>query len=321
MAPAVDLQQGGQLDAPADRPPAPTPSSEDYARLVWAYVRTRVAPLDPDQAERVAGVPQLLRALPVDPWLSRYLEYAERSLAGRPISGGSRTGWLSRQRRDYARGRLPAGRAELLERLDGFTWTPDADRWEQAFAPVAAFAAEHGRIPARGDNPVLAAWLATQRLALRNGRLSDKRAAALATLPGWSESLSTPRAREQWERRYGELARFLAEGDGCFPDPRSEDPAEAELGQWVDRQRACRQGRDLSAARAARLEELPKWRWSSREAKFDWRICELRHSLDKEPFSTAHPLYGWVRTQRRRHRAGRLTDEQVDDLRSLGLLS
>ena len=128
------------------------------------------------------------------------------------------------------------------------------------------------------------------------------------------------RTRENWEARLDELRRFLADGDGCYPDPKAADPAEADLGKWLDWQRQCRSRSDLSAARAATLESLPKWRWLARDVEFDWRICELRHELAGAPIPADHRLYNWVLIQRRRHREGRLTAENVSDLETLGLL-
>jgi len=319
--PAADPQWCGRLDAlaAADGPPAPI--TDDYTWLVWAFAQERAGQLSPEQAARLTVLPDQLRALPDDPWVRRYLECAARSFDARPLSGGPRARWLSAQRGLHARGELPAGRAALLERLEGFTWnSPDDERWWAVCAAVTSFAAEHGRIPTHGDDPALARWLSGQRRRLRMGRLDPERSGALSGLPGWTESLAVRRTRENWEARLDELRRFLADGDGCYPDPKAADPAEADLGKWLDWQRQCRSRSDLSAARAATLESLPKWRWLARDVEFDWRICELRHELAGAPIPADHRLYNWVLIQRRRHREGRLTAEQVSDLEALGLL-
>lgn len=291
----------------------PDPADGGYTDLVWDLARALTGQVPAVSADTAA-------APAVDAWVSRYLECAGRLLTGRPLTQ-ARAEWLSAQRAAHSRGELPAGRAALLERLPGFTWLPDTDRWGSNYRSVFYFAAAHGRIPTRRDDQSLAGWLAGQRFALRSGRLSQERIAALAVLPGWRESLSTPRARDQWERRRGEVASFLETGDGCYPDPRSEDPAEAELGQWVSWQRKCHRRRDLSASRAAVLEELPNWRWSEREARFDWKVCELREALKEGPVLPGHRLYSWVRDQRSRHREGRLADWQTAALEALGVLT
>ena len=295
------------------------PDSGEYTRLVWEFARERAGMLDSEQTLQLVTLPEHLRTLPADRWVRRYLQCAERSLTDRPVGAAELRSWLRRQRHAYSAGELPAWRAALLERLDGFTWTPDADRWESMFDQVASFTAEHGRIPARGDDAALAAWLATQRLTLRRGRLDPDRAAALAELPGWTESLDVARTRQNWEHRRGGLIRFRGER-GYYPDRHSTNETEAELGQWAHHQRGLYQRGDLSTTRTAALEALPDWRWRTRDAMFDRKICELRHTLDKGPIPRDHPLYIWVGSQRLRHRDGRLTEEQSAALESLGLL-
>lgn len=306
------VKKGGQL---------PEPASEEYARLVWAFVQLRVGELDEERVSALSTLPEGLRSLSVEAWVRRYLECAVRGLAGRPLTGGSRTAWLSAQRRARAAGVLPAGREMLLERLPGFSWNPDVNRWWAAFGRVTLRAAELGRIPSRGDDPECAAWLATQRLALRGDRLDPSRAAALAALPGWLDSLNTARARVVWERRLSELRAFLAaDPDGAYPDPRSGDEREAVLGRWVHWQRECHRRADLSAKRVEELEGLPGWRWSTADAVFDRRVRQLGRELTGGPIPTCHRFYGWVTYQRQRHREGRLSDEQVAALESLNLL-
>lgn len=320
--PAVpDPQWRGRLDAVAASRQSPAPDSDDYTWLVWAFALDCAGRLTPEQSAALAALPDPTRRLVDDPWVRRYLECSARSFTGRPLSGGPCARWLSTQRRLRTRGELPAGRVALLERLDGFSWnSPDDERWWATFAQVHSFATEHGRMPTHGDDPPLARWLAGQRRRLRMGRLDSDRSEALFGLPGWAESLRVRRTREHWESRLAELRQFLADGHGCYPDPKSADPVEADLGRWVDWQRQCHSRSDLSASRAATLEALPKWRWLARDAEFDWRICEVRHELAEAPVTEDHRLYNWVLIQRRRHREGRLTAEQVADLEALGLL-
>mgnify|MGYP002079160736 CR=1 FL=1 len=288
---------------------------------MWAFAQERAGQLSPDQVAALAALPAEVRSLADDPWVRCYLDCAARSVAGRPLSGGPCARWLSEQRRSRTRGELPDGRVALLERLQGFTWTsPDDERWWLVYADVTSFASARGRIPTHGDDPVLARWLAGQRRRMRMGRLDADRSAALDRLPGWAESLAVRRTRANWEARFSQLRHFLADGDGCYPDPKSSDPAEGELGLWCDWQRQCRSRGDLSAGRAAALEALPKWRWLARDVEFDWRAGELRRELRGGPIPEGHALYHWVRRQRRRHREGRLTAEQVADLEVLGLL-
>jgi hypothetical protein len=297
----------------------PTPDSHDYTRLVWAFARERAGRMKQQHRLYIATLPEPLRNLSRDPWVRRFLECAARDAAGQPLGGGARGEWLKRQRHLYASGAMPKGRAALLDRLVGFTWTPDADRWGATYDIVAAFVDEHGRIPSRGDDPVLAAWLAAQRLQLRTDRLDPIRAESLARLPGWRQSLSTARARVEWEAGLAKLVRFRAK-NGFYPDRTSDNAAEAELGRWAHQQRGMYQRSDLSAARIDALEKLPGWRWRTRDATFDRNLFLLRRELDSRPIPRDHPIYKWVESQRRRHQGGRLSEEQSAALEALGML-
>jgi hypothetical protein len=298
---------------------APAPDSHDYTRLVWAFARERAGRMKQQHRLYIATLPEPLRNLSRDPWVRRFLECAARDAAGQPLGGGARGEWLKRQRHLYASGAMPKGRAALLDRLVGFTWTPDADRWGATYDQVAAFVDEHGRIPSRGDDSVLAAWLAAQRLQLRTDRLDPSRAESLARLPGWRESLSTARARVEWEARLAKLARFQSRY-GFYPDRTSDNAAEAELGRWAHQQRGMYQRSDLSAPRIEALETLPGWRWRTRDATFDRNLFLLRRELMRRPIPRDHPSYKWVESQRRRHQGGRLSEEQSAALEALGML-
>jgi len=297
----------------------PEPDTDDYAWLVWAVWQQRVGLLSLPQRVALAGLPEAVRAVGYTPWALRYAECADRDLAGLALGGGKRTAWLTAQRRAHARGSLPAGRVALLERLDGFSWTPGADRWDSAFALVRDFAERTGSIPVRGDDAALSGWLAAQRFALRAGRLDAGRIAALESLPGWSASLSNTRTRGVWDRRCSALRSFVTE-TGRYPHTGSADTREAALARWVSTQRELYRRGDLGSYRIDALAGLPGWRWGAREADFDARSRQLCQELGGEPIGTDHRLYGWVVSQRRRHRDGRLSDEQAAMLRSLNLL-
>ncbi|MFF7115464.1 Helicase associated domain protein [Streptomyces albogriseolus] len=108
--------------------------------------------------------------------------------------------WLSRQRRLYAAGELPAYIAEPLTQL-GMRWEPTPRKvpapsrggqaqaeasWQRGYPAAVAFFREHGhlRVPQgyRADGMRLDAWLGRQRAAYRNGRLPAERVEALSRL-------------------------------------------------------------------------------------------------------------------------------------------
>ncbi|MFD7957221.1 Helicase associated domain protein [Streptomyces ardesiacus] len=108
--------------------------------------------------------------------------------------------WLSRQRKLYAAGELPAYIAESLTQL-GMRWEPTPRKipapsqgaqaraetsWQRGYPAAVAFFREHGhlRVPQGywSNGMRLDAWLGRQRAACRDGRLSAEKVEALRRL-------------------------------------------------------------------------------------------------------------------------------------------
>ena len=298
---------------------APDPESDAYTWLVWQWHLSDFGDLDRRQQAVLGALPAAVRELRSEAWVQRFLFAAALDRSGQPLSGGRITQWLARQRRLHSIAALAAGRAELLDRLNGFSWQPVGDRWHSSLAEIMEFTDQHGRLPARADDPRAAGWLAAQRFALRRGRMDPERAQALAVLPGWSQSMASTRSRTPWELRCRQLRAFV-DANGRYPDPDSADPGEVAAARWVTTQREQYRRDGLSEYRVRQLSALPGWRWSARDAAWDARFRDLVRESRRGSISTDHPLYGWVVAQRRRHRDGRLTPEQAARMRSLGML-
>lgn len=298
---------------------APDPTEVEYTRLLQLWQQQSRGGLPPKCSSLLNELPHAVRALRQDPWVQRYLECAELDRTGVGFGGGARGVWISKQRRARASGALPAGQEMLLNQLPGFSWTPEADRWEATFDQVRRFTQTHGRVPSRADDPGLSGWLAAQRLAMRRGRLSARRVEVLQELAGWTHSLSCGRAGSEWDRTVSQARRFVSTHDR-YPDPRACGP-EGALARWIETQRGHHRRGDLSRRRAAALAALPNWRWSAREAEFDARVGEIGVVLACGPIGTDHRLYSWIAAQRRRHRDGQLSAEQSAQLDSLNLLN
>lgn len=298
---------------------APDPNSDAYTWLVWQWHLRETGALNSRQRAVLGALPAAVRQLRADSWVQRFLCVAALDHAGQPISGDWRTQWLARQRRLHSLSVLPAARAELLDRLDDFSWQPVGERWHSSLAEIMEFTDQHGRLPARADDPRAAGWLAAQRFALRHGRMQPERARALAALPGWSKSMNSTRSRTPWELRCRQLRAFV-DANRRYPDVDSTDPGEVAAARWVTTQREQYRRDGLSDYRVKQLSALPGWRWSARDAAWDERFRELAHESRRGPIGTDHRLYSWVVAQRRRHRDGRLTPEQAARMRSLGML-
>jgi len=189
--------------------------------------------------------------------------------------------WCATQRTSHEAGQLPQERSARLEALPGWVWNINDARWEDGFRHLEAFVARegHAHVPLahREDGYRLGQWIVVQRLFRTQGRLPENRAQRLEALPRWTwDSADTV-----WEQHHAALKRFVArEGHARVPSKHIE--GSCRLGQWVVVQRSFRvQGR-LPDERAARLEELAGWAWSTQDA--DWQVgyAALEHFVSRE---------------------------------------
>jgi superfamily II DNA or RNA helicase len=163
--------------------------------------------------------------------------------------------WVSKQRSRFER--ISQERKARLDAL-GFEWEPLASVWEEMFAALIAFKADHGHcdVPQRWKaNKPLATWVAVQR---RNKvSITKERRDRLDAL-----GFDWGRQTTQWERMYAELAAYKAKNGDCnVPKSWVEDQT---LFNWVQWQRQQFRKRQISPERKARLDALG-FEWSRRD--------------------------------------------------------
>jgi Helicase associated domain/Transcription factor WhiB len=219
------------------------------------------------------------RTVADDTWQQRYQllrRWAGEQGHARPgetvVVDGVRLGrWVVEQRAEWARGRLPAGRAAKLEALPGWAWQIVEHAWEAAFTRVEAYVAEHGhaRVPQQhraADGFYLGAWVYRQRSERAAGRLRPARAARLEALPGWTWD---SRHHADFEAGIAALTRFADEHGHACPTARCVAPDGFKLGRWVANHRHRRAELDLE--QVSRLEALPGWDWDPFETR--WQVA------------------------------------------------
>ena len=98
-----------------------------------------------------------------------------------------------------------------------------------------------------------------------------------------------------------------------------------KLGSWVDTQRACRKQGKMDRERERRLEDLGfKWECWDEDWEENFRLlaeyeeahghCNVPHGYEVEDAK----LGNWVDWQRRRHKEGKMHQDQERRLRELG---
>lgn len=296
-------------------------------------------------ADRVAA----LEALPGWVWNTKDAEWElhfsqlERwvSMAGHadPRSGDLVDGfdvgrWVSKQRSringntyvDNRRGRvrqetLSPERTARLRALPGWVDHTRAAMWENGYRRLADYVRANGRLPAQQlvleDGFTIGVWVATQRERYRGGRLSRDRTARLEALEGWNwEPLA-----DAWPRAYDILCRFAdanppARGLLRIPIERVED---FDLNAWATNQRRDHAAGRLATERAALLEQVPGWTWSTAAAKFRRGLAALDRYVAREghfePPSNHREdgvsLRAWIYAVRARHARGALAPESA----------
>jgi len=211
--------------------------------------------------------------------------------------------WVVDRRIEYRQGKLEKPLAEALQSIDGWSWDPLSDWWNEGFTHLLAYVKDHGNalvpfVHTTKSGFRLGIWVTTQRR--KRSQLTPERRKLLEELPGWTWKGRTGK----WEVGFDHLQQFVHDyGHARVPsDYVAKDGF--TLGSWVITQRYRMK---LDPERRARLEALPGWVWNPFEAKWEAGFEHLRAYVKK--FRTAHvsqsrlneagfPVGRWVSKQR-----------------------
>jgi DNA-binding transcriptional ArsR family regulator len=185
--------------------------------------------------------------------------------------------WVLRQRQAKRSGRLIAERREALDVLSKHfddrrgratsLFGSFDEAWWINFDLLGLHLATTGQWPSNAANKPaenkLADWISAQRQAMRKGKLTAERRAALDTLgkhldgvSGRSVSFFGGTAEAWWITL--ELLRVHVASTGRWPSSKTENVAERSLGTWVSTQRTAGRNGEFNAERRAALDTLGK---------------------------------------------------------------
>ena len=228
----------------------PAASELQYSKWFQTYGRLR------DWLQSHAGVYPRLQALTSD----------EKALAK----------FVDNNRQKYRQGQLSGHQQEQLALLSGWTWQAQDSTWVAKWTGLAEWLTAHGQTYPRQRSADLTEkdlgkWVDHQRQG--RPRLTTERVAQLEALPRWTwHALDST-----WDDQLADLGEWLAAHDQVYPRQRSADPAEKDLGQWVNKQRKSHSR--LNAERVAQLEGLPRWTWNAVESTWDDNLAALDNWL------------------------------------------
>jgi superfamily II DNA or RNA helicase len=288
--------------------------------------------LDADRESRLRDLPGWSWDPRADDWdlgLRQLLDYVERHGDAlvpprRKFDGYNLGQWVILQRGAHGKGVLEPERQRRLEELPGWTWDPNADRWEEGLRRILDYVEQNGHARVPGSHTVdgfgLGRWVVHQRSLHGRGVLSPDRERRLVALLGWTWD---PFA-DQWEEGFRQLNDYV-ERHGNARAPRSYMVGGYKLGAWVDLQRDNYRKNALDADRQRRLEAMPGWSWDPKTDQWEEAFCRLMDYVQHHGDAYVPVAYvvdgfrlgGWVHMQRVHHVRGTLDADRKRRLQEL----
>jgi len=232
--------------------------------------------------------------------------------------------WLNSQRTAFKAGKLDQARQERLKSL-GVEWDPIEAQWGQIFGLLSAYHAREGHagVPKQHEEQgvKLGAWLATQRMVFKAGKLDQARQDRLKSLGmEWNTFEAT------WERYFGLLSAYRAR-EGHADVPRLHEEEGLKLGIWLDSQRQTFKAGKLDQARQDRLQSIDVT-WDRLETQWErnfgllsaYRAREGNADVPRLHEEEEVKLGSWLITQLVAFKAGKLGQARQERLKSIGVL-
>ena len=237
-------------------------------------------------------------------WMEMYEQL--RSHPGAPPRQSRASWWITNQKSAYRDGGLSDERVRLLEQIPWWKWTrTPLDRWMDMYKQAAALS-DPPAYCGRGKASPVYQWCGKQRMAYRQGKLSEQQIELLGQITWWVWDSELMR----WEENYSALVKL-----NRLPRA-AEEYGEERLYNWVQSCRKRRHG--LSPEQLSRLEALPFWTWNGvNHARWEEQFRSLADLGRKPRSSPTHGEqghYDFMRSCIRRR--DRLTEEQIERLES-----
>ena len=244
--------------------------------------------------------------------------------------------WVLKQRRAKKRGDLSDTRIRALDDI-GFVWQinkrkserePKPARpkvkelfrpWDEMFSDLVEFFKLHGHCNVPIDwqaNPELARWVAHQRPAKRQNRLTADQLRRMDEI-GFAWNIHDG----DWDVMFAKLAEHLRPMHNGKP---RDVVMSAELRRWTLTQRQFKKRGELDPERKRKLDSIG-FEWSPYSKQWEQMFGTLRqfhtdhgHCRVPTKWSKNPKLASWVAVQRARKAAGKLSAERIAALDALG---
>ena len=242
--------------------------------------------------------------------------------------------WIGSQRRHFIRKALSNARIDLLEGLPDWSWDPNEDNWNAAYALLIEFVQTNDRLPEKGQVPYrgnqdLSYWIQRQR---NNGNsLSKFQFDLLESIGCWTWDVKA----DNWNQGFADLVNF-ANLNGTSRVPNNYKTDTRDLYQWVQAQRIAYRDGQLAPQRIDMLNSLQNhtdknvaWYWEAWDEDWETAITALNKFVEREGHTKipmghvedGFGLYKWVLNRRnlyqRRKSDLTLNQERISQLENL----
>ena len=257
--------------------------------------------------------------------------YDEHGTVDIPVDYKSEDGfplgrWIANQRRKYSAGKLKPMQIRRFEAL-GITWNCAEDFWIRGYEHAKAFFAENGQLKVAdgyvaADDFKLGRWIANQRTAYRNGRLTAEKVKQLEEIGMCWNAL-----QDRWQVGYEHAKEYFAQYRDLNVPKYFLSQDGFPLYPWISSQRKAHKSEKLSMERERQLDKIGMI-WNTNENRWD-EVYEMAREYYREhgdlnvPTQYKAPdgsdLWEWVRTQREKYHNGTLAPECKRKLEAIGM--
>ncbi len=236
----------------------------------------------------------------------------------------------------YKNGRLTKDQISDLESMQGWLWRHPVlatyirtdDQWDAFYEILLEYVQREGHslVPKSfitSERRRLGYWVAGQRKAYREKKLSEERIQKLESLPGWDWAPG----EKNWPRDYKRALRALTGLSLRNIRQTHILPDGFRLGRWINHQRMDRRLGTLTEEQIRLLERIPDWTWNTLDTKWDEAYSMLLEYMEQSghahvPIQYKVPSNGftlgqWVRIQMRLYRQGKLDQRRIKALSQL----
>lgn len=224
--------------------------------------------------------------------------------------------WVTHVRVWYKNKKLTQEKVNALNEID-FVWFRYDQLWQRGFENVKEAIKTHGNIEfTQNKFRELYSWIRDQRLKFKQGKLSSEKIELLNSINfKWEAEV-----RDEWQIQYNSLLQYKAKHGHCnVPANSKEYP---ELSNWVRKIRRMYSLNFLEANKVVALEELG-FNWQRNHKwlyKFEQASSYFASSTQPDLKELPSEISKWVMAQKVYYRKGKLNEEQIGNLKNIGLI-